>query len=76
MKFKRKRVDNMGAVLSLKSHVNKKDKKIQSYSIIDLILDPKKRKEYSNYYDSKYQESDDEKDIFESWQDRYRKGCE
>jgi len=43
---------------------------VESYSFIDMIMDSKKRNEVYEYYDSKYKETDEEKEIFEAWQNR------
>lgn len=51
----------MGAVLSLQQHIEKKESHIRSYSIIDMILDPSKKKEADKFYNSQYEyiEKDD-----------------
>jgi len=55
----------MGKIINIQDYFNKKDTEIMSYSIIDMILDPEKRKEVYDYYDSHYVESEEEKKIFE-----------
>ena len=60
----------MENVIDIQDYSNKKDIKIKSYSIIDMILNPKKRKETYEYYDSKYKENDEERQIFEAWKKR------
>lgn len=66
--------DNVSTVLSLQNHIEKKSSKIRSYSIYDMILDPDKRKEAYEYYNSKYEETKEEKEIFEEWQKKIKRG--
>lgn len=51
----------MGAVLEMCKYVDKKESRISSYSILDMILDTSKKKEADNFYKSKYEyiEKDD-----------------
>jgi len=61
MRYIRKKVKKMGAVLSMSKYIDKKESRINSYSIIDLILDPDKKKEADKYYSKTYEyvEKDD-----------------
>ena len=61
MRYKKRKGNNIGAVLSMNKFVDKKDARIRSYSIVDMILDPSKKKEADDYYSSQYQyvEKDD-----------------
>lgn len=45
----------MAEVINLKNYVNAKETKIRSYSILDKILDPTKKKEADNYYNKNYE---------------------
>ena len=56
----------MNNVIRFQDYSDNKDSQIRAYSIIDMILDPKKRKEVYDYYDSKYKDIDEEKQIFET----------
>jgi len=51
----------MDNVIRFQDYSNNKDSQIRAYSIIDMILDPKKRKEAYDYYDRIYEyiEKDD-----------------
>lgn len=64
----------MSVVLNMSKFTNKKNARIRSYSIVDMIIDPVKRKETYDYYNDKYEETKEEKNIFEAWQERYKKG--
>lgn len=59
---------NMENVISLETYSNKKYE--QSYCIFDMILDKEKREEVYKYYDDNYKETDEEKEIFDSWKKR------
>jgi hypothetical protein len=67
----KKEGDVMGAVLDIKKHSEKKE---ESYSLIDMITDPEYRKETYKYFDNKYEETKDEKKIFEAWKRRRKRG--
>lgn len=54
----------MGAVISFSEFKSKRIKQ-PNYSLVDLITNPIKRKEVYNYYDSIYEETEEEKRIFE-----------
>ena len=60
----------MDNVIMLQNYSNKRDVKIESYSIIDMIFDSEKRKEVYDYYDSMYKDTDEEKEIFKEMQNR------
>ena len=64
----------MGAVLSMKKFMQKKENKVRSYSTIDMIIDPSKRNETYKYFNDNYKETEEEKEIFESWQHHYTNG--
>lgn len=65
---------NMENVISLQSYFDEKSKEINSYSITDMILNPQKRKETYDYYDSIYEDTEEQKEIFEAWKKRRNKG--
>lgn len=44
-------------------------KEEKNYSIMDMF-NPIKRNEVYNYFDENYEESEDEKEIFEAWRNR------
>ncbi|NCI19862.1 hypothetical protein EJM73_09510 [Clostridium botulinum] len=62
--------ENMENVISLETYSNNKNTQIESYSILDMILDSNKREEVYEYYDSNYKETSEEKQIFEAWKKR------
>lgn len=44
-----------------------------SYSVLDMIMDTNKRENTFKYYDDRYVETNEEKEIFDAWRKR-RKG--
>lgn len=54
----------MSKIINLKNYSNKKDNRIRSYSIIDIILDPKKKREIDDYCDRTYTSTKEEDEIF------------
>lgn len=56
----------MGKVLCLRDAQPK-------YSLQEMILNPKKREEIFNHYDSIYQETEEEKEIFEKMSQRRKR---
>ncbi|MDA8211670.1 MAG: hypothetical protein M0021_07335 [Clostridia bacterium] len=60
----------MANVLYLKEH---KQNAKSSYSLAEMIFSPQKRKETYNYYDSHYEETEDEKKIFEETRKRRKR---
>ncbi len=62
----------MGAVLSLEQHNSRKDK-AYPYSITEMIFNRNYRKKVCEHYNDIYQETEEEKEIFEAWT-RRRKG--
>ena len=70
MRYKRKKEKNMGAVLSLQQHIDKKHIRINHYALSDIFLDPNKRKEA----DRKLNEISERREGFEAlgipkWED-------
>jgi hypothetical protein len=51
----------MNSVAILQKQIDKKDLEVRRYSIIDMILDPSKKKAVDDYYDRNYEyiEKDD-----------------
>jgi len=60
-------VSSIGEILYIK------DSELQ-YSLLDMICDRKKREEIFNYFDSIYQETEEENEIF-NMMTRRRKNC-
>lgn len=50
----------MNAVIDLQVSREKKNSRVASYSILDMILDPQKKKEYDDYLARSYVEQDDD----------------
>jgi|GEM_PF-4413622 len=46
---------------------------IESYSLLDMIIDSKKRKEVYDYYDKNYQSTPEEDDICTEMRGKYKK---
>ncbi|MBN3371792.1 hypothetical protein CF087_22495 [Clostridium botulinum] len=63
----------MKKIIDLEAYFNNKKAQIESYSMLDMIFDPKKREEVYKYYDSNYKETDEENRIFQEWQQRNTK---
>lgn len=59
---------NMENVIDLKKYSD--EDKVKDYSIFDMILNPVKRKEARKYFDDNYEETEEEKQIFEAWKKR------
>jgi hypothetical protein len=74
MKYRRKKGQNMGALLDLQQHIDKKEKQLNSYSVQDMILDSNYREKIYKYYNDDYQETKEEQEIFESWTKRRNTG--
>jgi hypothetical protein len=73
MRWKRKQGQDMGTVSRIQPHIDKKEKQGYPYSITDMIFDRDYRKKTYAHYNNKYQETEDEKEIFKAWTTR-RKG--
>jgi hypothetical protein len=73
MQYRRKKGDKMGAILSIERHNERKAKQIYPYSITDMIFDRTYRKKTYEHYNNEYQETEEEKEIFDAWA-RRRKG--
>lgn len=46
---------------------------MRPYSVLNMILDPDYRKKTYDYFNNKYQETIDEKEIFDSWTKRRKR---
>lgn len=68
-KMSQKGDDTMATVL----YLEKSKEKTKSCTIPDMIFDAKKRKETYEFYDNKYEETKDEKDLLEMMT-KHRKG--
>lgn len=53
----------MGKVIEFK----RKKEKFVPATILEMLSNPEKRKQTYEYYDSIYEETEDEKEIFEAW---------
>jgi len=62
----------MGKIIDLESYSNNKRTQIESYSILDMIVDSKKRKEVYDYYDKNYQSTQEEDEICNKMRRKYR----
>ncbi|MHB9924578.1 hypothetical protein [Clostridium botulinum] len=63
----------MGKIIDLESYSNNKRIQIESYSLLDMIVDPKKRKEVYDYYDRNYQSTPEEDEICNEMRGKYKK---
>lgn len=57
----------MANVVYIDKYINKKN---TGKTILDMICDSQKRKETYEYYDNIYQDTEEEKQIFEAWRKR------
>ena len=73
MRYKRKKGQNMATVIDIQQQVDKKEKQMRPYSVLNMILDPDYRKKTYDYFNNKYQETIDEKEIFDSWTKRRKR---
>ena len=66
-------VINVENVIELKEYKDIKKSEIKSYSILDMIMNPQKRKEVYDYYDKHYKSTKEEDEIFKEWQNRRKR---
>lgn len=60
----------MGAVLSIQKSKVSKSSSGELFSIADVVLDPEVRQQMYDYYDSRYEETDEKREIYDLWKER------
>lgn len=63
----------MGKTIDLESYSNNKKAQIESYSMLDMIFDSKKREKVYDYYDNNYKSTPEEDEIFNEMRGKYKK---
>ncbi|WP_076237260.1 hypothetical protein [Clostridium botulinum] len=63
----------MKKIIDLEAYSNNKRTQIESYSLLDMIVDSKKRKEVYDYYDKNYQSTPEEDEICNKMRGKYKK---
>ncbi len=53
------------------NYTREDEERIRSYTTIGMIIDPKKREEVYTYYNQIYEETEEERTIFESWYKKF-----
>lgn len=60
-------------LINMQDYQSKKDNETKNFTFLEMVSNPKKRKEVFDAYDKDYVETDDEKEIFESMKKRRSK---
>ncbi|WP_033066590.1 hypothetical protein [Clostridium botulinum] len=63
----------MKKIIDFTTYSQNKRTQIESYSLLDMILDSNKRKEIYNYYDRNYRSTTEEDDICNEMRGKYKK---